>query len=123
MPDFQLLSADIALGGDVMNVLHRGAFNPVTFPELLVIRVLHGEHSVTNVREVGRVKRTAEAEMSRLTTDAFPNYADLIKDKLFPGHGARLPTEDPNLVPSQDAPSQDAKAETPKASSRRPQEV
>jgi hypothetical protein len=82
---FQLLTADITLGGSdgsgSINVVSRGPFNPVTYPELILLRVIHGGAQwVTNIFDCGHVERTDEQERSRLidlygmknVTDVFP---------------------------------------------------
>lgn len=97
MAAYQLLSCDIALGADMMNVVARHAFHPVTYAEMLVLRYIHGENSVTNIYDVGAVERDDQSEMARLCE----TYgADLIKKTMFPGAGTRLPRGDNRFGPA-----------------------
>ncbi len=89
MAEFQLLSADIALGGDMMNVVHRDEFEPITYPEMIVLQYLHGEAAVQNVVAVGRIERDEREEFVRLVE----TYGEDVKTKIFPGAGASIPTE------------------------------
>lgn len=88
MAKFQLLECHVAIGGDILNVVHRHAHTPVTFPELLVLRYVHGENSVTEVFEVGHIERDEAAEYARLCQ---VYDAAMIREKLFPGAAFRLP--------------------------------
>lgn len=90
MAKFQLLSCNVALAGDILNVVARHAFNPVTFPELIVLRYVHGEQAVTEVFDVGYVERDEEAEAKRIRE----TYKAEVYEKLFPGSGTRLPLGD-----------------------------
>lgn len=93
---FQLLSCDIALGGDILNVVSRHAFIPVTYPEMLVLKYLHGENAVTNIFDVGYVEREERAEYARLVETY---KSEVISEKLFPGAGTRLPHGDNRYAP------------------------
>jgi hypothetical protein len=59
-------TAHIALGGDDRNILHRDEFSPVSWPEIEVIRVLHGDDSVTQIRPFVEVYQDPRAERNRL---------------------------------------------------------
>ena len=95
MSRFQLLSADIALGGDILNVVARHAGIPVTYPELLILRYVHGEGAVTNVFDVGWVEREDADERQRLKE----TYGEKARDKLFPGAASPLPLGDNRYRP------------------------
>jgi hypothetical protein len=96
MTKFQLLSCDVALAGDILNVVARHAFNPVTYPELLVLRYLHGENAITNIFDVGHVERDEDDEFKRL----METYGgETVREKIFPGAGARLPNGDNRYKP------------------------
>lgn len=96
MPNFQLLSCDVALAGDILNVVSRHAFIPVTYPEMLVLRYLHGENAITNIFDVGYVERDEDSEFKRLQE----TYGAVVKDKLFPGAGTRIPQGDNRYKPA-----------------------
>jgi hypothetical protein len=95
MSVFQLLACDVALGGDILNVVARHEFTPVTYPEMLVLRFIHGETSVTNVFDVGYVDRAEGEEKKRLSE----TYGDALMKKLFPGAAVRLPCGDNRYTP------------------------
>lgn len=96
MANFQLLSCNIALAGDILNVVARHAFNPVTYPEMLVLRYLHGETAVTDIFDVGYVERDEAEERDRLV-GVYGNTT--VREKMFPGAGTRIPNGDNNYKP------------------------
>ena len=88
MPKYQLLSCRIALSGDLGNVVVRGASRPITYPELIVLNVLHGESSISSILECGETEDThRDVEFRRLAD----TYGDEIMKMLFPGHAINLP--------------------------------
>jgi hypothetical protein len=95
MSKFQLLSGFINLGGERTNVVFRGPDNPITYPESLLLQVIHGgpEHVHTLV-EVGEADRDHEEELRRLTE----KYGAVTKSA-FPAVGGRatLPMRDDTL--------------------------
>jgi hypothetical protein len=96
MSVFQLLQCEIALGGDILNVVARHSGIPITYPELLVLRYLHGQNAVNEIFDAGAVERDDDYEMQRLTE----TYGyDTVRDKLFPGAGTRLPNGDNRFKP------------------------
>lgn len=91
MPQFQLLACDVALAGDILNVVARHRFNPVTYPEMLTLRAIHGQNAVENVFLCGHVIRDEETERNRLVAI----YGEeIINKRMYPGAGARIPTGD-----------------------------
>lgn len=83
---FQLLICEIALAGDIRNVVARGFDNPVTYPELLVLQFLHGDEAVSNVYDIGAADRPNEEEFLRLKQ----TYGNIVTT-LFPGVRTVLP--------------------------------
>lgn len=63
----QLLIANIALQNDPRNVVHRGPTNPITLPESLVLRAVHGNSALTEVAELRREDRDHKVELERLS--------------------------------------------------------
>ena len=53
MADFQLLSCRIQLAGSKDSVVYRGAHNPLSYPEILIMQFMHGDDAVTEIEEVG----------------------------------------------------------------------
>lgn len=62
----QFCTAKVALGGDSGNVMTRDAFNPVSWPELDVLRLMHGDDSVTDIEVITDVPQRPRAERERL---------------------------------------------------------
>lgn len=96
MPKFQLLTALVALGGDKNNVVYRGDDDPITLPEMYILRAVHGgEDMVTNAVEIGETEeRPHSVEKNRLRE----RYGAPV-DAIFPGGEAiaNLPVRDANL--------------------------
>jgi hypothetical protein len=59
-------TAKISLGGDDRNIMTRDRFNPVSWPEIEIIRLMHGEQSVSEVSPFVRVNQAPRAERERL---------------------------------------------------------
>lgn len=93
MPKYQLISCYIKIGSDKHTVVFRGPDEPVTYPESLVLRVVHGEDALENVVACGEVDRSPEAERMRLNL----LYGSDIIEKIFPGRYTPLPVADRDL--------------------------
>ena len=88
MPKYQLLTCRIALSGDVGNVVVRSASRPITYPELIVLSVLHGESSISSIEDCGETEeRNRDEEFLRLGHI----YDEKLVKTLFPGHAINLP--------------------------------
>jgi hypothetical protein len=59
-------TAAIAVGGDTRNVMVRDQFNPISWPELDILRLLHGDESITDVVPFMRVNQQGRDERTRL---------------------------------------------------------
>lgn len=99
MPKYQLLSALVSLAGDKNNVVSRGADNPITYPELFILRTVHGgDDNVYDLVEIGETDdRPAAVEKDRLR-----RIYGAVVDQVFAGGDsiAVLPARDdtiPNL--------------------------
>lgn len=62
----QICTATIALGGDLNNVMHRGVYNPISWPEIEVIRYIHSDAAVQDIVPIADVQQTGKAERARL---------------------------------------------------------
>jgi hypothetical protein len=82
---------DVALGGDLRNVLH--ATN-LTWPEVCVMSELHGENAVSNivVTHTGEVDMRAEIDRMRFT---YPPHA---VQALYPGANPNIKFEAPDYI-------------------------
>jgi hypothetical protein len=58
--------ANIALGGDDRNVVVRTENDPVSWPEIEILRLLHGGQSITEVQPFARVTQPGRIERERL---------------------------------------------------------
>jgi hypothetical protein len=96
MPQYQMLVCSVALAGDLGNVVVRGAWNPVTYPELIVLEFVHGENAITDVFECGHTEeREPREEKERLMIV----YGKGLADQLFPGHAIQLPVANEKYKP------------------------
>jgi hypothetical protein len=91
----QLLTGYINLGGSRDHVSYRGADDPMTYPETLVLQVIHGTEHVHTLVEIGEVERDPGEELERLAV-TYPRGG---VRTLFPAVGGRvaLPGRDDNL--------------------------
>lgn len=84
MPKMQMLEAHVNLGGDRGNVVVRDRYNPISYPEMLLLRVIHGgEDHVHSLAESDRVEVSIPEERERLRM----KYGALV-DEVFPGANA-----------------------------------
>lgn len=117
MPQFQKIAAYINLGGKRDHVSVRGIDNPITYPELLVLRALHGgpDHVHSEVDLGVTEDRTFEDEMRRLTE----TYGKVVA-QVFPTVGGmiQLPLADEAIPTADEVEAADAAAEAARAATR-----
>ena len=78
-------TANVALGGDLRNVVSRKG---CTAPELALLRMIHGDTAITNISLAGKVKADSDTERDRLSqiygddrvNAEFGNYGELPLD-------------------------------------------
>lgn len=87
MADFQLLAARIQLAGSKDSVVYRGAHNPLSYPEILLMQFLHGDDAVDGVEEVGTLSMS-NADLLHHLQMTYPLAA---VDRVFPGARPNLP--------------------------------
>lgn len=94
LANFQLLGVEINIGGDRDNTVVKDRFDPVTFPEYLVLQALHGgpDH-VHSAVVVGHSERPSPVEKERLAL----KYGGDLVSALFPGAMATLPEGDVSI--------------------------
>jgi len=94
LANFQLLAVEINTGGDRDNTVVRDRFDPVTYPEYIVLQALHGgpDH-VHGAVVVGHTARDGAAEKERLSL----KYGGDLVANLFPGAMAMLPEGDVSI--------------------------
>ena len=86
----QLLSCHIAVAGDDANIVVRDYDTAVTYPELLLLKALHGSENVRHIADAGDVERGNDEERSRLRE----LYGETILKQVFPGDFTELPEHD-----------------------------
>jgi hypothetical protein len=59
-------TAAVAIGGDTRNTMIRGEFSPVSWPEIEILRIVHGDQSITDVSPFVRVPQSPREERARL---------------------------------------------------------
>jgi hypothetical protein len=59
-------TAYVAIAGDKDQIVCRNFFNPVSWPEIEVLRFIHGDDAVTEVQPFVYVERAERAERERL---------------------------------------------------------
>ena len=113
---FQMLGCEINIGGDRDNTVVKNQFDPVTYPEFLVLQAIHGgpDH-VHSAVVVGEDERDPAAERDRLSL----KYGAPLVMGLFPGALAMVPLGDASLptlaeVKAGEAAASEARAKTRK---------
>jgi hypothetical protein len=89
-----MIGADIALGGDIKNVVRR---EDLTWPELVLMRDIHGEAAVTNVEVVGEHSYPEWDEMPRLKAKYGRKFV-----RVFGRNPASIPLKPPASIPRWD---------------------
>jgi hypothetical protein len=77
--------AQVAIAGDSQQIVHRGLFSPVSWPEIEVLRFIHGEDAVTDVKPFARVDQRPRDERDRL----IQIYGGEPVERCFPGRSTR----------------------------------
>ncbi len=95
MATVHILTAQIALAGDITNVAHRTPSDPVTYPELMVLEEIHGEGSIRECAVIGEKETTAAAEKSRL----LQRYGAIV-EHVYPGRSPQMELTDPTYKPA-----------------------
>lgn len=90
----QMCNCFLRLGGDLGNVVH---MKDASVAEIYLLRVLHGEDSVTRIKPTRQEKRSARDEMDRLRRKyrrsiQSPEGPKHIVDQVFPGSNPNMPT-------------------------------
>ena len=88
------LMADIAIGGDIKNVVHR---DDLTWPEVVLMRDIHGEAAVTNVEITGASELDPDDEITRLRTRYGRKFV-----RVFGRSATRIPMQAPSTIPRWD---------------------
>lgn len=85
--------AKVAIAGDDQQILYRGYFNPVSWPEIEVLRYLHGDDAVRDVKAFVSVEQSGRAERERLLL----KYGSEPVNTCFTGRPPRIELEAPDV--------------------------
>lgn len=89
----QMLSCAVAVAGDDHSIVRREYDTAVTFPELLILKALHGPENVRDIADAGDVSRDPDDERQRLRS----LYGHTIVAQVFPGEHTQLPEYDQRM--------------------------
>lgn len=93
----QTVKCMVNIGGDLRHsVLRDSRVDKIetTYPEVLLLRMIHGEQGVTDIEPVGEIERSKGEEKERLIRLYSPGYVN----QLYQGHeGGNMPTHMPGF--------------------------
>lgn len=101
----KLYTCKLHIAGDIRSVTVKGERNPVSYPEVLILRAKHGDDSVRDIEP-------CEAEHPWRTEANEPNYLAMryghsIVQQMFPGVRPQMPfdaEQDPHFIGEASAP-------------------
>ena len=82
-------TAMVMVAGDKDQIVFKDKFNPVSWPEIELLRVIHGDDAVSEVKPFVRVDQRPRDERTRLIL----KYGKPYVDECFPGRGGDIVTE------------------------------
>lgn len=85
------VSCMVRLAGESNMVVARTEFNPVSWPEVEVLRHIHGEDAIVDVKVIAKVDQPAKAEKDRLSVI----YGPAVLEDVFPGRNPSMEMEAP----------------------------
>jgi hypothetical protein len=83
-------AAMVRVAGDKDQVVFRDEFNPISWPEVELLRSIHGDDAVYEVKPFARVDQSSRDERSRLVLRYGREYVDLAFGQ---GRGAAIEME------------------------------
>ncbi len=83
--------ATIRVSGDLRTVVVRDTHNPVSWPEIEILRALHGDESLVDVKPFVRVEQSPKDEKERLRGI----YGNAVLENVFPGRNPQMEMEAP----------------------------
>ena len=72
----------------------RDAFNPVSYPEVEILRHIHGDDAVLDVKPIAEVEQSVKEEKERLQL----KYGGSVVEDVFPGKNPRIEMDAPKVV-------------------------
>lgn len=94
------VTCKVNLAGDLRNVVVRDSFRPVSWPEIEILRFIHGEDAVGDIKPFVRVDQSAKAEKERLRLI----YGDAVLEEVFPGRNPQMELDAPGAKLPKQAP-------------------
>jgi len=86
MAEMDWVECEVMIGGDARMVHYKGQSDPVSIPEVAVLREIHGEESVRNLKYVKTTETSAGEEKLRLLT----RYSAAPVNTAFPGRAPSM---------------------------------
>lgn len=93
MSKMDICTCMVTLAGDARTVVARGVTNPMSYPEVDIMRFIHGDRAVNDVKVIKTVQTTNANELASIRL----KYGAQAKEA-FPGQRPRLPLEAPDDV-------------------------
>lgn len=84
----QYVDGLVAIGGDIRNKLFRKG---MSVAEMAVLRAIHGEDSLSDLRVSSKARVAHDVERERLL-QLFPKYGNIVIG-LYRDHGGKFPTD------------------------------
>jgi hypothetical protein len=86
MAEMDWVECEVMIGGDIRMIAYRGSTEPLSIPEIAVIRELHGEDSVRKMKYVKTTETTPSEEKNRL----LGRYSAGVVNTAFPGRAPQM---------------------------------
>lgn len=86
MAKMHLCTCFVALGGDTRNVVWRGESNAVSFPEVNILKAVHGPEAVQSVTAIDEVESDPVREKARLVAI----YGGDVVERMYPGYAPMI---------------------------------
>lgn len=101
----KLYTCKLHVAGDIRSVSVKSERNPVSYPEVLILRAIHGDDSVRDIEPclVEHVTRTEQNEPNYLAM----RYGPGLVQQMFPGVRPQMPfdaEQDPHFIGEDSAP-------------------
>lgn len=81
----------VAVAGDREQIAFRGLFDPISWPEIEVLRFVHGDDAVTDVKPFVAVDQSHKDEVTRLQL----RYSPKTIGEVFPGRAPNFALDAP----------------------------
>ena len=86
MADMDWVECEVLIGGDARMIHYISSYGPVSVPEVAVLREIHGEESVRNMKFVKTTESSPGEEKLRLLS----KYSAGVVNTAFPGRAPQM---------------------------------